>query len=211
MALRDILAGEDSDQRTAADAASHGRSITGFSGRHSEVTDRFAAREGLFGGTTLNPTPPPAPASTEPPSPAQNVNDPIIPWDAPARRRGPDTFVREPFGDAEQQLAYALRPGYRRYWFNDRPGRIKRAIQAGYAHVVDSDTGQPVVRTTDVVDGRGRQSYLMEQPNEWYQQDMAKNARRLADRLNDIRNGRAGPGSEDSRYIPQQGIRIEGR
>lgn len=209
MALRDILAGEDNDQRTAADAAAHGRSITGFSGRHTEVNDRFAARESLFGAPASQPTPPAS--QPEPPSPAQSVNDPIIPWDAPARRRGTDTFERQPFGDAEQQLAYPQRPGYRRYWFNDRPGRIKRAIQAGYAHVNDGDTGQPVVRTTDVVDGRGRQSYLMEQPIEWYQQDMAKNARRLADRLNDIRNGRAGPGSDDNRYIPQQGISIQGR
>lgn len=207
MALRDILSGEDNDQRTAADAAAHGRSITGFSGRHTEVEDRFTgSRESLFGAQTVAPPPPP-----EPPGPARNVNDPIIPWDAPGLRRQSDTFERQPFGDAEQQLAYPQRPGYRRYWANDRPGRIKRFKQAGYAHVIDAETGEPVVRTTDVVDGRGRQSYLMEQPIEWYQQDMAKNAARLADRLNDIRHGRAGPGSDDNRYIPKQGISIQGR
>jgi hypothetical protein len=208
MALRDILAGEDKDQRSAADAAAHGRSITGFSGRHTDVDDRFTnSREALFGARSSDSAPP----QPEPPGPVTSVNDPIIPWDAPGLRRQGNTFERKPFGDAEQQLSYPPRPGYRRYWANDRPGRIKRFIQAGYAHVTDPETGENIVRTTDVIDGRGQQSYLMEQPIEWYQADMAQNARRLAERLDDIRNGRAGPGSDDSRYIPKQGITIQGR
>lgn len=215
MALRDVLAGEDTDHRAAADAAAHGRSITGFSGRHTEIDERVARREGLFGDPMGKPAPQAKPApDPEPPGPTLDVFAPLfgIPADAPGRlQRLEETRERVPFGDAEQQLAYAVRPGYRRYWFNDRPGRILRARQAGYEHVKDPETGEPVSRTTDVVEGRGRQSYLMEQPIHWYQADMAKNAQRLEAKLNDIRRGRAGPGAEDNRYIPQQGIRIEGR
>lgn len=212
MALRDVLAGENADHRAAADAAARGRSITGFSGRHTEMDEgeRFTRRESLFGGEKPAAAPPPP----EPPGPPTDVYAPLlrdIPADAPGRLHLAEKAERKPFGDAEQQLAYPNRPGYRRYWFNDRPGRIIRARRAGYEHVRDPDTGENVARTTDVVDGRGRQSYLMEQPIEWYQQDMAKNARRLEATLNDIRRGRAGPGAEDNRYIPQQGIRIEGR
>lgn len=104
----------------------------------------------------------------------------------------PDQQERQPFGDREQTLAYPSRPGYRRYWFNDRAGRVNRAKRAGYAHVIDPDTSAPVSRNTDVIDGRGRLSYLMEIPIEWYQQDMAKNAAVLERRLNDIKTGRAG-------------------
>lgn len=218
MALRDILAGEDSDNRKAAEAASQGRSITGLSGRHTDMGDRFApGREALFGGRVGSDTAADnaeaARPRQEPPSPSTSVFDPIIPWDAPARRTGEVAQAqRKPFGDSEQQLAYPERPGYRRYWANDRPGRIKRFIQAGYAHVVDDETGEVVARNTDVIDGHGRKSYLMEIPIQWYQEDMAKNAARLADRLNDIRTGRHGPGSEDpTRYVPRQGISIQGR
>ena len=115
---------------------------------------------------------------------------------------------RKPFGTSEQILAYPKRPGYRRYWANDRPGRIARFKEAGYTHVMDAN-GQPVARTTDVVDGRGRASYLMEIPMKWYQQDMAAQQEELKGRLDDIRTGKAGPGSSDNRYIPQQGIRIK--
>ncbi len=163
--LQDLIQKEIADSRSAADAAAHGRSITGHSGRHSEV-----GRPGEMFGERA-----------------------------------------EPIGSQEQQLAWPTRPGYRRYWFNDRPGRISRAIRAGYAHVIDEDTGGNVSKNTDTVDGRGRSSYLMETPIEWYQEDMARQAADLEARLNDIRQGQAGPGAEDQRYVPSRGISITGR
>lgn len=193
MALRDRLAGEDADSKTAASAAAQGRSITGLSGRHAEMNDRFATGGEMFGERVA-----PPPTNTTAPLPERSK--PVAP---PGERK--------PFGDREQTLSYPTREGYRPYWFNDRAGRIARAKQAGYSHVLDSDTGEPVSRVTDVIDGRGRSSYLMEIPIEWYQSDMAKNARRLQEMLDDIKTGRAGPGSDDNRYVPQQGITIQGR
>ena len=75
-------------------------------------------------------------------------------------------------------------------------------------------TGHRTRYRTAVVQGhrpgrrQGRSSYLMETPLRWYQADMARNAEELDNRLRDIREGQAGPGAGDNRYIPQQGIRI---
>jgi len=192
MALRDVLAGEAADASQAAEAAAHGRSLTGFSGRRSDVEDRFATPGQVFGGTA-------EPIAGERVAKMQvrsiggdsDIGD-LIAGDPLFRERPTGTFDRKPFGDQEQALYYPPRSGFRRYWFNDIPGRIARAKQAGYSHVIDPDTNQPLARITDKDNGRGRASYLMEIPIEWYQQDMAKNAAKLEDRLNDIRKGQNG-------------------
>lgn len=132
------------------------------------------------------------------------ANDPVF-----SERRAP--LDRKPFGAMEQTLAWEPRAGYRRYWFNDTPGRITRAKEAGYTHVEDPSTREPVSRITDRADGRGRSSYLMEIPMAWYQQDMGVQAATLKARLDSIRYGKAGPGAEDGRYIPEVGIKITGR
>lgn len=208
MPIQDILAREDQDARRASAAAAAGRSITGF-GAQARIADdqRFADRDAVFGGEA-----PIVGRRVEP------IEIPRLSQVAEALAQDPlfrvqreQTVERLPFGDREQTLAFRARPGYRNYWFNDRAGRIARARRAGYAHVLDPDTGEPVSRVTDVIDARGRSSYLMEIPLEWYQADMAKNAARLQRRLDDIRTGRAGPGADDNRYIPQQGIHIEHR
>ena len=191
MALRDLLAGEDNDNRAAAEAAASGRSITGLSGRHTEIDRRFASGDEVFGGQT-QPVAGECVARPQVQRVAPDGLDALIGDDPIFRQQRPEQIERKPFGDREQTLAYPARPGYRRYWFNDRAGRINRAKQAGYAHVIDPDTSEPLQRNTDVIDGRGRSSYLMEIPMEWYQQDMAKNASTLAKRLNDIKSGRAG-------------------
>lgn len=115
------------------------------------------------------------------------IDDPVF-----SRRDVPSEVERVPFGAFEQVLAYPQRPGYRRYWANDTPGRIQRFKSAGYGHVIDDVSGEPVSRITDVANGRGRASYLMETPMRWYQQDMGKQAAALQRRLDDIRNGKAG-------------------
>lgn len=206
MPIRDLLASEDSDARGAASAASQGRSITGFSGRLSDVGDRFSRGDEAFGPRLDVPKPLVG-------EPAERIRPSGQEGEAPSgpRRAIEMPVNRKPFGAQEQVLDYPARAGYRRYWFNDVPGRIIRAKEAGYSHVIDSDTSQPVARITDQANGRGRSSYLMEIPIEWYQQDMARQAAELELRLSAIKNGQAGPGAEDNRYIPQQGIRITGR
>lgn len=212
MAVRDFLASEVADNRSAADAAAQGRSLTGMSGRHSDIESRVAGPgDRMFGGEAPQQSQPSPVVGERVAKPQmQNLggisdlidNDPVF------RERSAPLLERKPFGNQEQVLAYPNRAGFRRYWFNDIPGRLQRAKDAGYAHVLDEHDGKPVARITDKADGRGRASYLMEIPIEWYQQDMARQAADLDRRLHDIRNGAAGPGAEDNRYVPKQGISI---
>lgn len=193
MPLRDLLAGETADYVRSANAAMAGRSQTGFSGLHTEidpirgrlVADLPVQRIAADGGYAIDP----------------NI----------VRSHVADMPERQPFGSEELQMARVPRPDYRLYWFNDTPGRIARAKKAGYAHVINEDTGENECIVSDRAEGRGRKSYLMEIPLAWYHADMAKQAALLATRLNDIRHGRAGPGAEDNRYIPSRGIQITGR
>jgi|SRR5215467_3750592 len=197
MALRDLLSEETSDAFKAAQNALHGKSDTGFSGIHREMDTRPIA-----GRLVDRPH-----VQRVAPEGVDTSNLPQI-----ERRAEPiDGRDRVPFGSEELQLAWDARPGFRNYWFNDTPGRVTRAKKAGYSHVTDPDTGDPACVVTDRTDHGGRKSYLMEIPLKFYQEDMARQAAALDRRLNDIRHGRAGPGAEDNRYIPKQGIRIEGR
>jgi hypothetical protein len=82
-------------------------------------------------------------------------------------------FERKPFGTFDQKLSYPSRDGFHRHWFNDEPGRIIRAKDAGYTQVED-EHGRPV--STVVGIGRGGQplvAFLMEIPEEWFREDMA--------------------------------------
>lgn len=198
--IRDALASEQTDAENAAAAAAAGRSLTGLSGRHSEL------KEPLFGERV---TQRPGMKEIDPaaPMPGEGAG----PSGIPPGFRMPQAKERVPFGEHEQQLAYPERPGYRNYWFNDTPGRIQRALKAGYAHVIDPNTGAPMSIITDRTLNGGRASYLMETPRQYYNADMAAAASRLDRRLRDIREGKAGPGASDGRYIPQQGISITGR
>lgn len=215
MPIRDFLAEEDNDARRAATrSAAHGTTM----GTSQEAEPRFIDSDRVFGSRTEAPPPavPQRPIVGERVAPMRVSRigpelDSLLGGDDPIFRR-PDQRPTErvPFGVQEQVLAYPARPGYRNYWANDIPGRIQRFKRAGYAHVLDPDTGEPVSRITDKADGRGRASYLMETPIGWYQDDMARQAAALADKLADIRQGRAGPGAGENRYIPKQGISITG-
>jgi hypothetical protein len=210
MALRDSLAAEDDDARRAASAAASGRSITGLSGPHTEPDTRFARSDDIFGAPVT--TAEPIAGERLPRQTVQQIGDPRDDDDPIFRRRSADESVeRRPFGAFEQELAYASRPGYRRYWFNDRPGRIIRARQAGYAHVIDPDSGQPVSRITDRVDGKGQSSYLMEIPMEWYQQDMARQAAVREQKIRDIQEGRQDPNSSEAQYVKVSQITRSGQ
>lgn len=111
--------------------------------------------------------------------------------------------ARQPFGSTTQKLAYPPRTGYHRHWFNDEPGRIDQALAAGYTHVDDKE-GNQVKRVVGVTQGGGPLvGYLMEVPEEWFQEDMARQQKEV-DKLDDaIRRGAiAGKPGEDGRYIP---------
>jgi hypothetical protein len=99
-------------------------------------------------------------------------------------------FVRKPFGGREQKLQYPSRDGYHRHWFNDEPGRIARAEEAGYQQVHDARTGKPVATVVGI--GRGGlalTAYLMEIPEAWYREDMAAQDNVVLDMLHQIKHG----------------------
>lgn len=193
MSLRSLLNGETADAQQAAEAAKAGVSLTGLSGRHQDAGDP------IYG---------------------ERIDPAVMRGEAPAENAGPAAIrgrqrvaaaqaqrVRKPFGGAEQRLSYPPRPGYRRYWFNDVPGRLLRAKDAGYEHVLDEATGKPVMIITGrQTGGQELRSYLFEIPEQWYREDMGVQAEALDKHLRDIRTGRAGPGSSDNRYVPQRGI-----
>lgn len=80
---------------------------------------------------------------------------------------------RRPFGSMEQKLQWPDREGYHRHWFNDDPGRLIRADEAGYTKVHDED-GKPVQCVVGTARGGGPLiAYLHETPQEWFDEDMA--------------------------------------
>lgn len=122
---------------------------------------------------------------------------------AAARRRLPEAiegeqapnalrpgFVRKPFGNQEQRLQYPERAGYHRHWFNDIPGRILRAEEAGYTQVNDAHTGKPVCTVVGIGrGGDGLTAFLMEIPQAWYDEDMAAQDNVVLERLGQIKAG----------------------
>lgn len=104
--------------------------------------------------------------------------------EAPATRRV-RTGIAQPFGSQKQKMAYPEREGYKRYWFNDEPGRIEQALSGGYTHV--QKDGQNVTLTVDKT--TGMKAYLMEIPQEWWEEDM-RAAQEVVDRREaDLRRG----------------------
>jgi hypothetical protein len=132
---------------------------------------------------------------------------------APEAAPGAGRSNRRPFGARDQKLAYAARPGYHRHWFNDDPGRIDRAHEAGYEHVKDGQTGKNVSTVVGTARGGGSLvAYLMEIPEEWYREDMAAGESLVLARKREIETGQLeAPSGRDGqlRYVPQdRGISI---
>lgn len=143
----------------------------------------------------------PAVKQTVVPQPAAPASEPEA---ADLDRWLPEGFTRKPFGSQVQKLAYPPRPGFHRHWFNDTPGRIARAMEAGYKHVQDRD-GKNVARIVGVAQqGGGQNAFLMEVPEQWWRQDQS-----LKDKARDeidakIRRGviaGTAPG-QDGAYLP---------
>lgn len=98
---------------------------------------------------------------------------------------------RIPMSTAALKLHVPSIPGYRTYWFNDEPGRISRALRAGYTFVDEEEIDLNVTTTvsesslgngnTDLgsqvsvsVDrSTGQRAYLMKIKEEFYHQDQA--------------------------------------
>lgn len=126
-----------------------------------------------------------------------------------ARQQVPPRQNRKPFGALDQKLAYAMRQGFHRHWFNDVAGRIDRALEAGYEHVKDKE-GKNVCKVVGTAEGGGPlHAYLMEIPEEWYQEDMAAQQQRIDAVEETIKRGEFEKKEGDGRYVPAQGISIK--
>lgn len=116
---------------------------------------------------------------------------------APARPQ------RKPFGSLELKMNYPARPGFHRHWFNDSKGRIERALEAGYTHVNGKD-GKPVSMIVGTAEGGGPQTgFLMEIPEEWFQEDMAAQQRLVDEKEAMIKRGELEASDGDGRYVPK--------
>jgi hypothetical protein len=127
----------------------------------------------------------------------------------PVERNANPRPQRKPFGSSTQKLAYEGRTGYHRHWFNDIPGRLQQAAEAGYKIIKDKG-GKEVARPVGIYDnGVALLAYLMEIPEEWYQEDIAKQQSSLDEMDAAIKRGAfQGAVGKDGRYIPAQGIKM---
>lgn len=125
------------------------------------------------------------------------------PSDGPARR--PE---RRPFSSLALKLDYPAREGYHRHWFNDQSIRIANALEAGYEHVIGKD-GKKVSRIVGSAEGGGAlHAFLMEIPEDWYKEDMAREQALIAEREAAIKRGATQGAEVEKGYVPSQGISI---
>jgi len=117
---------------------------------------------------------------------------------------------RRPFGSLQQRLAYPLRPGYHPHWFDDsQPGRVAHAQECGWEHRLDRD-GKKVTRLGGTTaNGQPQVLYLMDLPQEWYDDDMRVYQEEVNAREAAIKRGDLERKDGDGRYIPAQGISIK--
>jgi hypothetical protein len=133
---------------------------------------------------------------------------PAAPSEIPAENEAGVSFeTRQPFGSFVQKLAAPPIAGMHLHWFNDEPGRVDTAKQAGYTHVLDA-AGKNRSRVVDKT--TGMLGYLMKTPQEWYEHDMAQQQVGIDGMEDAIRRGadENGQPGKDGRYIPKQGISI---
>lgn len=116
---------------------------------------------------------------------------------------------RKPFGSQDQKLAYPARDGFHRHWFNEIPGRIDSALEAGYTHVIDKD-GKKVSRVVGVsTSGGPLTAWLLEIPEDWYLDDMKRHQDIVDEKESAIRQGALDVKPGENRYVPSRGITIK--
>lgn len=112
-----------------------------------------------------------------------------------------DRPARRPFGRQEYRLAnFPFTPGFVPRWFNDTPGRIARALGAGYRHVLDPDGIKYTLTVGRAEGGGGQLAYWMEIPKEFYDEDFAAKQANLDVIDTTIRRGRHKADEGDKRY-----------
>ena len=132
-------------------------------------------------------------------------------------RQETERTERTPLGGQNYKLKAPLRPGYRRYWFNDDIGRTENALAAGYKHVEEERKGRgkaPRMKRPAGTNETGGQRYvyLMEIPEEFYQEDQAAKQQPIDEIDAAIKGGvvNGADGQDDgSFYQPGEGSSIK--
>jgi hypothetical protein len=163
-------------------------------------------------------------------TPIRKVSRPRIDLNQPTNVTGtehkPKIRKRIPVDTPYNPLEYPQRPGYHRHIFNDKPGRLERALQAGYRFVTKEEIpdyiDRPDLRQKESVDSRvswvvGQEDngqpitgYLMELPEELYQADQAAREQRTIDTIKEsmrLEQSERNPG-RDELYPTDGGIKF---
>ena len=124
----------------------------------------------------------------------------------------PKRKERIPFGVPSQRFSVSKEDAekYHYHVFNDNwrkePGRIERALNAGY-EMVDHDRSGETAGTNE--DGSEIKQVLMRIPKEMYDQDQAAKQAELDKIDEQIYSGRFKEGQNDNRYLPGSGIKTQ--
>jgi hypothetical protein len=78
--------------------------------------------------------------------------------------------AQSPFGAFDRKLDLAPIEGYKLHWFNDKPGRIERALSAGWTYILN-DAGKP---KSQIVDSGGLKSFAMKIPEQFWAEDQRR-------------------------------------
>lgn len=94
---------------------------------------------------------------------------------------------RHPFGQFTQKLVLPERPGYKRHWFNDYPGRVEDAEANGWTHVRDKQRKEVKRVVGSQRSGGPLLAYAMEIPRVFWDEDMRRRHEIAQARMDQIR------------------------
>jgi hypothetical protein len=135
---------------------------------------------------------PAEPAEAEPAAPPEPEAE-AAPYREPAKR------MRIPVGLRRSKLYAPQRPGFHRRWVNDLPGRVEVFMNGGWDMV--SKDGKPWM--SNVSQSEKMMAYLMEIPDEFYNEDFAAKQEALDETDFAIYRGRLNEEPGDHRYVPR--------
>jgi len=113
---------------------------------------------------------------------------------------------RQPFGSYDRKLDLQPIEGYKQHWFVAKPGRLERALAAGWTYILD-DEGKP----RSMVGGSdGVRQYAMKIPMQFWLEDQARSDSRAKTALDAVKkqkpSGQGVPGASavdgDKFYTP---------
>jgi len=124
---------------------------------------------------------------------------------------------RKPFGTKNSRLNVEnLDTSFEYRWFNDEPGRLAAANDAGYQYVTPDEVNREANDDSRVKEYAGVQrngeplfAYLMKIDKVFFMEDQQAKQKHL-DKIDDaIKGGKLNQQAGDNRYVPEGGISIK--